>query len=735
MNKIYCLIFLCVGLLTDGVAQRGWPAVYQIKTDTTLLQPDTTNFQVLDDASGTLTFDQARRSSAFRTSRFYTSGRKAHVCWIRMQVKNTLPYPLDLYFCDFNSSYLDLYWQDSSRTWRHERTGTLVPFSRLPDRQGNKERSRLFFRLLPGQQTILYERAENAFWQSRLLYISPQLQSEENRIKSVFTYVRVDRGWEDYFFDGIMIGVLFLAVCYNLFVFFSIRDSVYLYFSISLFFFMLDRNRARLQLVFFEEYPYLFDLISSFFFITFFVFFIQSIRKFIQPVPALARVNTAASFFLVVTALLNIVQFLAPSFLSLPLLELSMCLEVLIRIVFLLCIILMVSMIRRGSIDARFSLLATGPLFLFWMVTLTSRLLGHYFSVTITNALWFYFERFENTFLAWLILFFSAALINRYNLARKRVAQQAIEREQLEKEREIERNRIMASQNERLEQQVKERTAQLLTSLDELKATQAQLIQKEKLASLGELTAGIAHEIQNPLNFVNNFSEVSTELITELTDERQKSAPDTGLEQELLDDLKVNMEKISHHGHRASRIVRSMLDHAHSGSGERTATNINDLCDEYLRLAYNGVRRSGDPANASQFNCELVTDFGADIDLVEVVPQEIGRVLLNLYNNAFYAVHEKQKSSLTSYQPRVSVSTRTTGNRIEIRVTDNGIGMNDSVKAKVFQPFFTTKPTGEGIGLGLSLSYDIVTKGHGGALLAESQPDQGTNFILALPIR
>jgi signal transduction histidine kinase len=298
----------------------------------------------------------------------------------------------------------------------------------------------------------------------------------------------------------------------------------------------------------------------------------------------------------------------------------------------------------------------------------------------------------------------------------------------------------MASQNERLEQQVKERTAQLLTSLDELKATQAQLIQKEKLASLGELTAGIAHEIQNPLNFVNNFSEVSTELITELADERQKPEPDMELEQELLGDLKVNLEKISHHGHRASRIVRSMLDHAHSGSGERTATTINDLCDEYLRLAYNGFRRSGDPrfgdpAKDKQFNCELVTDFGAGIDTVAVVPQEIGRVLLNLYNNAFYAISEKQKSALTSYQPRVSVSTRALDSRIEIRIVDNGIGMDDNVKAKLFQPFFTTKPTGEGIGLGLSLSYDIVTKGHGGALLVDSQSGQGTEFILLLPVR
>ncbi|GAB3755622.1 sensor histidine kinase [Spirosoma pomorum] len=738
MTKFFCLILFCFGILTEGFAQLGWPPVYEIKTDTALLKPDTTYFQVLDDATGTMTFDQVRRSADFQTTPFYNPKRHAHVCWIRMRVKNTLAYPLDLYFCDFSSSYLDLYWQDSSRVWRHNRTGVLVPYSELPDRKGNKERSRLFLHLQPGQQIVLYERAENTFWQAPLRYIYPQLQPEKDRIQAAYNFVRVERGLEEYFFDGIKIGVLFLAVCYNLFVFFSIRDRVYLYFSISLFFFMLDRNQYRIRSVFFEQQPYLFTLIGSFFFLTFFVFFIQAIRKFIQPVPELSRLNKAAGLFLVLTALVNIFQFLSPSFLPLPLVEVAIVLEILIRITFLLCVVLTMRMIRRGSTDARFVLLATGPLFLYWMKTLVGRLLWTYFSYDLPEPINIEPTYLENACFGWLILFFSGALINRYNLARKRVAEQALEKEQVEKEREIERNRLMASQNERLEQQVKERTAQLLTSLDELKATQAQLVQKEKLASLGELTAGIAHEIQNPLNFVNNFSEVSSELVTELVDERQKPDRDTELEQELLDDLKVNLEKITHHGHRASRIVRNMLDHAHSGSGERTTVNLNDLCDEYLRLAYNGVRRSGDPrsgdpAKDKPFNCELVTHFDPSIVPVAIVSQEIGRVLLNLYNNAFYAVHEKRKTASAPYQPQVSVSTSMKGSQVEVRVADNGIGMDSSIQAKIFQPFFTTKPTGEGIGLGLSLSYDIVTKGHGGSLHVESQLGQGTEFILSLP--
>ena len=273
-------------------------------------------------------------------------------------------------------------------------------------------------------------------------------------------------------------------------------------------------------------------------------------------------------------------------------------------------------------------------------------------------------------------------------------------------------------------------------ALIELKATQTQLIQKEKMASLGELTAGIAHEIQNPLNFVNNFSEVSAELVTELKEEREKGQPgvsggrDSVFENELLDDLQQNLQKIAHHGGRASAIVRGMLEHSRTNPGEKRPTNLNLLADEYLKIAYQGLR-----AKDKAFNAELVTEFGSDIGLIEVVPQEIGRVLLNLYNNAFYAVQQRDKGNEyeKTYQPTVTVSSTQRNGLIEIRVGDNGTGIADAVKAKIFQPFFTTKPTGEGTGLGLSLSYDIITKGHGGSLLVESNEGQGTEFLIQLP--
>ncbi|MBL7877768.1 MAG: hypothetical protein JNL53_19035 [Cyclobacteriaceae bacterium] len=288
---------------------------------------------------------------------------------------------------------------------------------------------------------------------------------------------------------------------------------------------------------------------------------------------------------------------------------------------------------------------------------------------------------------------------------------------------------------------------QIEKTLTDLKQTQAQLIQSEKMASLGELTAGIAHEIQNPLNFVNNFSEVNTELITELKVERSKveSERDKELEEELLTDIFQNLEKINHHGKRAGDIVKGMLQHSRSSSGVKESTNINTLADEYLRLAYHGLR-----AKDKSFNATMKTEFDESIGNINIIPQDIGRVILNLITNAFYAVNEKYnaessklkaegekssyaKASENKYEPTVSVSTRKEGNKVLISVKDNGSGIPEHIKEKIFQPFFTTKPTGQGTGLGLSLSYDIV-KAHGGELRVGTKENEGSVFIIQLPI-
>ena len=261
-------------------------------------------------------------------------------------------------------------------------------------------------------------------------------------------------------------------------------------------------------------------------------------------------------------------------------------------------------------------------------------------------------------------------------------------------------------------------------TLVDLKQTQTQLVQSEKMASLGELTAGIAHEIQNPLNFVNNFSEVSAELVEEMNEEIEEGNLDFA--KEIAVDLKQNLDKINHHGKRAGEIVKGMLQHSRTSSGQKELTNINALADEYLRLAYHGLR-----AKDKTFNAKMESNFDPDLPELNVIPQDIGRVMLNMITNAFYAVNEKKKEDAEGYEPMVSVSTSKTSAKIEIKVKDNGNGMPEKVKEKIFQPFFTTKPTGQGTGLGLSLSYDIV-KAHGGELKVETEEGEGTTFIIQL---
>jgi signal transduction histidine kinase len=353
---------------------------------------------------------------------------------------------------------------------------------------------------------------------------------------------------------------------------------------------------------------------------------------------------------------------------------------------------------------------------------------------------------FETAIAFSVIWFFAMFFINKKQ-------RKDIEKEQLkaiEREKEFQQSEALKA---KLEIQVAERTAelrgqkdQLQKTLDELKATQDQLIQSEKMASLGELTAGIAHEIQNPLNFVNNFSEVNQELLEEMKEEIEKGNMDEV--KLLVKDVIDNEKKINHHGKRADAIVKGMLQHSRTSSGVKEPTDINALADEYLRLAYHGLR-----AKDKSFNVTMITDFDenlsadkADIGKIKVVPQDIGRVILNLITNAFYAVDEKKKTTQTTnglkYEPTVSVTTSyippsADGGRrgaAIISVSDNGSGIPQAALGKIFQPFFTTKPSGQGTGLGLSMSYEIVTKGHGGELKVENKPGEGATFTIVLPV-
>lgn len=322
--------------------------------------------------------------------------------------------------------------------------------------------------------------------------------------------------------------------------------------------------------------------------------------------------------------------------------------------------------------------------------------------------------------------YFAAAILLAFGWAVARMASSKKQMEEL---------RLVSIRNAELDRLVTERTAELTGQKEELQetikllqTTQQQLIQSEKLASLGELTAGIAHEIQNPLNFVNNFSEVSVELIEEMHEELEKGNTEEVIA--IANDIKQNLEKIRHHGKRADGIVKGMLQHSRASSSTMEPADINLLADEYLRLAYHGLR-----AKDKSFNAELITNFDEGVGLVNMVPQDMGRVLLNLFNNAFYAVQKKQQSGIEGYRPTVAVSTVRKNEELVITVKDNGTGIPNEIKDKILQPFFTTKPTGEGTGLGLSLSYDIVVKAHGGKIEINSKEGEYTEFIIIIPAR
>jgi two-component system, NtrC family, sensor kinase len=309
----------------------------------------------------------------------------------------------------------------------------------------------------------------------------------------------------------------------------------------------------------------------------------------------------------------------------------------------------------------------------------------------------------------------------------------ALLKERNERLKEEQLNHEIAARKEELENMVAIRTSELVEekekleqTLTELKITQAQLIQREKMASLGELTAGIAHEIQNPLNFVNNFSELSVELL----DEQKHLIKQDKHEEAILiaNTIRSNLEKVVHHGKRADSIVKGMLEHSRTAKGEKQLTDLNLLTDEYLKLAYHGMR-----AKNKSFHTIMETHYASNLEKVYVVPQEMGRVLLNLFNNAFYAVEEMQKNSAPGYQPTLSVCTERVDTLIRIIIKDNGTGIPKPSMHKVFQPFFTTKPAGQGTGLGLSISYDIV-KAHGGDIKVETEQGKGTVFTIELPL-
>ena len=698
MKKIILFLLLIVSL--PALAQQEWPKPFAINIDTVqhLDLPDE-HIQYINTGEKLLTLSQLLKpenQSKFKMVDDRVGDFKPVHVWLRYRLKNNGTKPQIFTFTtekDKETVYVNV----APKKWLHFTTGKLVPWS---ERSGMKDLLEIPYTLAPGQEIFVYVDMDTVTLFSGF---SPQFGNYLNVVKDNYLKRHI------YDHDDVLsfgfFGFMLFAMIFNLFFYYVNREKVYLVFAFLLLFasFLLAENVFS-SLVF-SEFRHGYPFFMAFTITGFIIMLIHTTRFFF-------RINVHFkgwdsflvyySVFVGAAGLAIYVGFINQWFIFLIVVcaVVSMC-----ALVFIIAaIIMIISLLKKKDKEARLFVMAAMP---FIISPILKLILQSEFIITLCGM--------------WTILVLSWGMFARFKKLQEENARVALEKEE-------ERNRLIAAQKDELEKLVVERTAALQSSITELKQTQSQLIQSEKMASLGELTAGIAHEIQNPLNFVNNFSDVSIELLDEMSEELDKG--DTDEAKAIATDIKQNLEKIAHHGRRADGIVKGMLQHSRASSGHKEPVNINTLADEYFRLAYHGLR-----AKDKSFNAELVTSFGEGLPQVNMIPQDIGRVLLNLFTNAFYATQQKQsKLADGNFKPSVTLATAQKGNAIEIIVKDNGTGIPDAIKDKILQPFFTTKPTGEGTGLGLSLSYDIVVKGHNGTIDIDSVEGEGSTFIITLPL-
>ena len=733
------LIAAIIGLLAflNGFSQAGLPPVFEIKSDTASIQiVDSIYWQKLEDKTDKWTFDEVRKSplsEKFHIQIVSTGGLTAedvHTHWQRYRLKNTMAatYSFSL---SFPVDEFDVYAIRSNGNIEHYRSGWLRKWDEKDGLKSAEWSGAISLKLAPGEEITIYDRRYRKH--ETISNTSVRLFNTEQLIRS--NYIDYVDSRDVYFAplevqEAFIIGMILISLIISLFFYKVVKEKVYLYFALFVFFLGINRfyNIAGTYAYWFKQdlYRYLNYIGLAWAFIPFFL--IQFVRYFFDIKKRYPKLDKA----LFVAGILNIITTLSqviPLVLQSNKLDDFFIAPLLITFLIIPLLLIITSLLFLRHQNSSFRLIALGllPLLCLYII---STFLGDetIFSkwLDISPGFTKNFRLIEMICLCWLLLCFVRVLVKRYGLLQSENANQALEKERLAKEIEIERNELIARQKVELEKQVTERTAELQQSLESLKATQSQLIQSEKMDSLGELTAGIAHEIQNPLNFVNNFSDVNKELLSEMNNEIENGDYDEV--KSIAKDVTDNEEKINHHGKRADAIVKGMLQHSRSSSGQKELTDINALCDEYLRLSYHGLR-----AKDKSFNAKFETDFDPSLPKINVVPQEIGRVILNLINNAFYAVNERKKLNEPGYEPEVIVSTRKERDKVEIMVKDNGTGIPESIVDKIFQPFFTTKPTGSGTGLGLSLAYDIITKGHGGELKVETKGGEGSEFIIQLP--
>jgi len=720
-GRMRILIFLFIVCPRYAWVQTNMPRAYEIRSDSSFKQElDSTYWQVLEDKQGNWTITEV--NSPPLSKKFHNTSTKSpfadtmvYTAWVRCRLKNTMNLTAKLSM-QSGAGKTDFYFLKQNGSTSHFITGWQYPYSK---RDGFKDRTAISFTLFSGEEVLIYMRKHN-----RIKFLVPTnfkiplYNTEQLKDKMLDEYQLSYIQTSEVYLSFIS-GLLLLAAIFNFLIYMQTKDKVNLYFSLFLLCIFSVYNPV-FTLLLPRESQVVTDAIVyiRFFFVVFLLFFIRHYFDLSNSYPRWDKLLLIATK--IVTGVLFICMLLNPGakhWLSVVWRVTS----ILYAVNTLITIIIVVGIaIKNRSKKGSIFLTAILPLLGYLILSLISSVLIFGADYNKTR---YYIDMYVGGIVTiWAVVVFSKYLFKEYGQQQKQLLQI-----QMNKERE--QAEFIAQQKLELERQVTERTEELKTSLEDLKSAQTQLIQSEKMASLGELTAGIAHEIQNPLNFVNNFSEVSSELLDEIKSELDKG--DIEEAKSIADDVKQNLEKITHHGKRADAIVKSMLQHSRKSSRHKDPVDINGLVDEYLRLSYHGFR-----AKDKSFNAITETHFDPAVGKINVIGQDIGRVLLNLFNNAFYAVNKKMNSSNSegeSYEPTIQVTTTRTAEGVRIKVRDNGIGIPDKVLEKIYQPFFTTKPTGEGTGLGLSLSYDIITKGHGGELKVETEEGEGSEFIILLP--
>lgn len=661
---------------------------------------------ILTDTTGSLTIGQVASPAfqgRFRPSRqvIINTGFSDRIHWLRFSVDNPTPDKLLLEVAQAFLPITELYYQNETG-----KTVRLTAGYRLPVDQKLRKNHYQLFPLPPGRHTY---------------FVRFQAHSQPVPISLWEESAHEIKTYRQRLIYGFYLGFMFFVLLSNLFFFVSLRNRMYLFYAVVVLIYV-SYSMAVLDgfIVYFVD-----GLDLTFWFITiptigvtvqtsYCLLFLEAGRY----VPRVSRVVWGVVIYFATYAIL---KYLLPT----PLILAINTANALVSF-FLMGFV----GIKTGQQGNRLGYYFALAYFIYFLLVLTE-------ATYVQTGKPAYFAELSHVTLATLIESFilSFLLSKRFEWERADIEKAKTEAQQLLLMKTLENEQLLLSQNEVLEQEVAQRTRdieqksmQLQQSLHELKTAQAQLIQHEKMASLGELTAGIAHEIQNPLNFVNNFSEVSIELIDELLGDLTAGRLTDAVA--LSHDLAGNLQRIRQNGNRASGIVRGMLEHARTGSGDRQPTDLNSVADEYLRMAYRDLRAK-DPSVAF----ELHTRFDPQLEPVSVVAQDVARVMLNLYTNAFYALRDRQRQSdPETYQPTLWVSTERTAAGMLFRVKDNGTGIPNEALNKVFQPFFTTKPTGQGVGLGLSLSYDIIKKGLGGDIRINTEVGQYTEVVLIIPL-